>query len=387
MRHPMRKIACLISVLITLAVLTQCGRKKITAPLLPPDNQADTTDVFDDRVNRYYQTTHFQIHYPSVGDSGVASEMAQYVESVYDYVDAFYCGNAPETITQVYLTQENAGHFSVGGSRPDGIYLYVRYGTNMKQIFAHEFGHATFYRITNGRAYNHDFINEGASVIIEKYYEAEAGFVEPWDERAYWASQQNIFTKENLTDFQPYDFGSIGYAIGYSFVLHLRETHGAEKMVDLMRNLPYNTLGNAFQYVSLDYNTFYDDWMAYLTDQYNANAAQLSPVPTIQDSLMIDTHEDGTSDVRVKINVRNGESSAYRVYFSYYIGGVGGVHAEPSFQAYSADFETIAVIGENIAPGTEILYDAVVSSNILMTWIKSGWKRFNLPLYNTWVSN
>ena len=124
----------------------------------------------------------------------------------------------------------------------------------------------------------------------------------------------------------------------------------------------------------LDYDVFFNDWHADLLGGFQAHASQLTQVPVITDSLIIEPH-DNLRDVKVKITVENGESSLYNVFFSYYI---NNSHREPSYQAQGNHYETIATIGTDLPVGTQIRYDVVVWSDILLTWIKSGWKHFTL---------
>jgi len=357
-----------------------CGKRRLTQPSdsSPAGDGSSESGIFHNITNQRYETDHFRIHYPTPDDSTLAKGMARYVEDVHVYVDSIYAGNAPETATDVFLTVDNTNYYSYESYRPDGIYLYIENRASMKQIFAHEFGHATYFHVSGGSSYDQfEFLNEGASVIIELHYELELGQPEPWNLRAFWAAHREIIHKDSLSDWNSKrdDLGNIFNAVGYTFYTYFREQYEVEVWLDLIRALPYsNHLHAAFTRIGLDYDVFFDDWHADLLSGFQANASQLTQVPVITDSLIIEPN-DGLRDVKVKITVENGESSLYNVFFSYYI---NNSHREPSYQATGNHYEAVVTIGTDLPVGTRISYDAVVWSEILITWIKSGWKRFTL---------
>ena len=365
---------------LVVCLLLNCGKRHITQPSDTPrsgDGYSET-GIFHDLENQRYETDHFRIHYPTPDDSTLASGMAHYAEDVYVFIDSIFAGNAPDAKTDVFLTADNTNYYSHESFRPDGIYLYVENRSSMKQIFAHEFGHATYFHVSGGSAFDQfEFLKEGASVIIELHYEMELGRPEPWDLRAYWAAYREIIHKDSLSDWNSKrdDLGNIFNAVGYTFNTYFREHHGVETWIDLIRALPYsNHLRAAFTRIGLDYDVFFNDWYADLLGGFQAHASQLTQVPVITDSLIIEPH-DNLRDVKVKITVENGESSLYNVFFSYYI---NSSHREPSYQAQGNHYETIAIIGTDLPVGIRVSYDVVVWSDILLSWIKTGWKHFTL---------
>lgn len=372
----MRRIYFLFIAILFLSL--SCEKGNITRPNIKPPVKVDST-VYHDPLEKRYETEHFMIYYPIANDTTIASEIANYCESVYDYVNTIYNGNAPDSQTDVYLTREWRNYYTFGGFSPEGIYLSLNNGISMKQIFAHEVGHVAFWHITDRRTFDYDFINEGISVIIEIHYELEINQPEPWDMRAYWAAHKGEIHKDELSYWnrKKRDLGNIFYAVGYTFNKYFRESYGIDKWVEFITNLPSSSgLSNAFEKVGLDYDNFYDEWISGLTEGANTYQNLLSKVPVITDSLIIENNDDGTRDVKVKITVQNGElSSNYDVYFSHYI---NDAWSEPRFRSQSAYFEKIVLIGENLVPGTLISYDIVTWSTILMSWIKSGWKTFTL---------
>ena len=360
-------------IILVIFLFLSCGKENITQP----QSESDNNDSNDSRELRY-KTKHFKINYPTSNDSSIAFEIAGYCESVYDYVNTIYNGCAPDSQIDVYLSEEQGNYSTAGGTKPDGIYLYLNNKAHMKQIFAHEVSHTIFYYITNGRVNKYHFINEGISVIIERYYELELGRPEPREMRAYWAEYKGVINKDELSDWNLKfdDLSNVFYAVGYTFNTYFRKMHGVEKWVDFIIGLSRSyDLGSAFQNVGLSYDSFYDEWISYLTEGANTNQAQLSRIPVITDSLIIEPNNNDTRNVKVKITVQNGENNSYGVSFSFYL---NNNHSEHDFQANSAYFEKIAVLGENLTPGTEIKYNVVTWSNILESWIKSGWKIFTL---------
>ncbi len=365
---------------LVFSLFLYCGKRHLTQSSDEPPTGDDSSETgfFHNIANQRYETDHFRIHYPTPDDSTLARGMARYVEDVYVYVDSIYAGNAPDTKTDVFLTADNTNYYNYESYGPDGIYLYIENRTNMKQIFAHEFGHATYFHVSGGSSYDQfEFLNEGASVIIELQYEMELGQPEPWNLRAFWAAHREIIHKDSLSDWNSkrYDLEYIFNAVGFTFYTYFREQFGVEVWIDLIRALPYsNHLLAAFTRIGLDYDVFFDDWHVDLLSGFQANASQLTQVPVITDSLIIEPH-DNLRDVKVKITVENGESSQYNVLFSYYI---NNSHREPSYQAQGNHYETITTIGRDLPVGTQIRYDVVVWSDVLLTWIKLGWKRFTL---------
>jgi len=364
----------LVAALVFALVGSGCESEKGTHPTAPstPVKPPPVQDpIVHNRAGQRYETPHFRISYPSLADSVKAFEVAKYSEDIYRYVDSLHVGCAPKSITEVALSTQFS-NYSTGRS----IVLYLDNGQHMKQIFGHEFGHVVFYHLTDARGYRYDVLNEGASVLIEIRYEKELGAVEPWELRGYWASKNVNIAKNELSDWDSRrdQLGSIFYSIGHTFVLRFRERYGAQKWVDLVRNLPGNDLHAAFSIVGLNYSSFFDDWISFLASSYDLHASVLSKVPSIRDSLMIQP-TDSTRSVRVKVFVNNGEASRYPVSFSVI---VNGAFREWSSWSYSSKAELVFTVGDRLLPGTKIEYDAVVSSQVLMTWMSSGWKRLTL---------
>jgi hypothetical protein len=375
----MGKLAAAGLLILQVIFLSQCGKQSLNPPEDHPDEESETPSIqiLHDYANKRFTTEHFYIHYPADDDTMVAYNIAEYSESVYNFVNDFFCGQAFTNRVGVYLTRERMNYYSFGGSKPEGIYLYIVNGSSMKQIFAHEVSHVVFWALTDKQNYNWDFINEGAGVMIETHYEEEINRIEPWPQRAFWAAHQGKIQKDALSNWNSKyaDLGNIFYAVGYTFNLFFRLQYGAEKWVEFIKSLSgSNDLEMIFNWKGLNYDAFYCDWIAYLNEGYNTYSAELSKVPSINDSLIVESC-DNTRDVKVAMTVDNGESQNYTVYISYYI---NNVHRESSYRSNNYYLEKTAVLGQYLTPGTEILYDIVVSSNILKSWIKSGWKEYTV---------
>jgi hypothetical protein len=313
------------------------------------------------------RTEHLIISYPEGNEDEVGNFVA-FAEDVYADVNLLFENALPNTIA-VDLVDEPGSRASA-----TGITVSLQVPSAVEQIYAHELAHIALREIIGERyeLEEYRFLAEGLAAWVEERYEPEAGFVEPRACRAAYAHSLGLSSLRHAQEWEELKRvvgDSSAYSLGHSFVSYLDDEYGRGALVRVVHAAAdASGLAAALRDAGVDDTEFVEGWQAML----DAEAAQhdFDRVPQVEADLVV-AGSGPARDVSVRVRVENPEATEYKYYVAYYI---GDVWKEDTYDANASNVEALVPLGQ-VNVETLVRWDAVVWSDTLKAWVKSGWQK------------
>lgn len=314
--------------------------------------------------NRRARTAHLDISFPRDQESKV-QEFLIYAEDVYADVNGLFNGALPPTI-DVTLVSEYGSRLS-----ESGIVVSLQHLESVEQIYARELVHVAFRKLVGdpkGQQY-YSFFYEGLAAWVEERIEWKQGFAEPRPLRAAYGYTQGW---AELGKLEQWDQvlreieGGIAYAIGCSFVSHFISVHGQDGLLKLLDEMSRSSgVCPALDSGGFDCEAFVQSWHTLLSME--AANHDFSGVPQIAADLDV-AGEGQLRSVSVVVRIKNREGGSYNHCVSY---NVGDDWTENCYTAGISDIKAEVSLGQ-LPVGTKVMWDAVVWSKTVQSWIKAG---------------
>ncbi len=229
------------------------------------------------------KTKHFDIYYANMPPGG-SGGIGQALESAYNEINGYY-GNLPGHIKVLVVgkkTMDQVGQhveaFSAWNKQSSTIVLReetVKDKKSLGVVVKHEMSHLCINDLlTKKQSKGFAWMEEGTCMVLSK---------EPFSDVkvSKYIVSKGFLTPKEIADAvasDNYNISKNGYMQSYSLVKYMAKRFGASTVINILK-CPEPNFEKAFMiYTGMDFNAFYRQWEAYVTN--TASGDQPDAVPT-----------------------------------------------------------------------------------------------------------